>query len=114
MSSERERITGEGSPGESGQDRREERLRALYTEAYLPLDPSEALERRVAAVMARHVPEPAARRPARLAWWPLRPIGWGPAAGALAAALLLAALGLTLVWREHGRSPGQHRPTVVN
>lgn len=62
-------------PPAAGQDRppspddlREERLQALYAAAYLPLDPSEALEQRVARITA-----PPATSPARSKGGPLLP-----------------------------------------
>jgi hypothetical protein len=65
-------IAGEGRQP-STDDPREERLQALYTAAYLPLDPSEALEQRVARITAQSNAESARSR----GGWPL-PIAWAP------------------------------------
>jgi hypothetical protein len=70
---------------EPGSDRREERLRALYERAYQPVEPSEALRRRVAGAAARSLGDRG--RPTRL-WW--RGIAWGLAG--VGAVLLVALL----------------------
>ena len=41
------------APGKGSVDPQEERLRALFTAAYLPLDPSQAFQQRVAERVAR-------------------------------------------------------------
>src|SRR6266568_2385012 len=94
--SEHERRAKGTSPRESGEDAREERLRSLYQAVYPPEFPpvkaSEALRRRVVEVTVRH----SASSVRRGGGW-RRPNGWVPAAGVLAAALLLAVVGLALV-----------------
>ncbi|HET9470283.1 MAG TPA: hypothetical protein VFO24_04200, partial [Usitatibacter sp.] len=101
---ERERNT---PPGESREDPREEKLQSLFTAAYLPLDPSEALVRRVAAVVAEREAQEVRRR-----WWSL-PFGWGSAVSAVAAAALLIALGWTLLRGHHGRARQLSPPSVA-
>src|SRR5947209_20293940 len=93
--SEHERRSKGTSPGGSGEDAREERLRSLYQAVYPPEFPpmraSEALRRRVAEVTERQSARPVRR------WrgW-TRPIRLAPVAGVLAAALLFAVVALTL------------------
>src|SRR5213594_3991259 len=102
--SEHERRSKGTSPGESGEDAREERLRSLYQAVYPPEFPpvkaSEALRRRVTEAGARSAgPVPGERQSARPVrrWrgW-TRPIRLAPVAGVLAAALLFAVVALTL------------------
>jgi len=52
---ERDERKSNTAAGEHREDRREVRLQSLFTAAYLPLDPSEALARRVAAVLAKEL-----------------------------------------------------------
>src|SRR5437016_5024172 len=99
--SERERMSRETAPDRSGEDRESDWLRALYAAADLPLKPPVELQCRVAELAARCEAQ-ASRRDG---WWPLLPFRLGLVAGAAAAALLLAALGLMVLFRsEHRRS----------
>lgn len=61
MSEHEPPVAGEGRP-QSHVDPREERLQALYTAAYLPLDPSEALEQRIERITAQPRTEPSRPR----------------------------------------------------
>src|SRR5437899_1177264 len=98
MSERRRRLEG-SSPVGSEKNAREERLRTLYRAAYQPVQPSEALQRRVAAAMTQHDTRgdrQSGRRPL--------PFGWGPAVRAVAAASLLLVLGLLFARWDHSRA----------
>jgi hypothetical protein len=96
---ERER---EGTAAEkSGEGRVEEHLRAAFAAAYPRVKPPESLRQRIAAETARHEADAARQGAWWAAWWAVQ----RPAASVLAAALLLAALGLMLVHARHGRLP---------
>src|SRR5437870_2971418 len=102
--SERDRTTKGTAPDERDSDPREERLRALLATAHPWVEPPERLRRRVTERVAQQ--EAQAARCGE--WWQWMSIRWRSAAGVLAAALLLAVLGLVLVRLEHRRSSGQH------
>src|SRR5438034_4963769 len=98
--------TGMGS--DPGRNPRDERLRSLLQAAYPAAEPDEALERSVAAMAARH----AARATRRREWW-RPPFRGGFAVGAIAAAALLAALGLMRAQRDHRHSTGSPAPFIA-
>jgi hypothetical protein len=102
-------ASGRGLGGEVPADPREERLQALCSAAYLSLDPSEALHRRVEDAIAQ-CNAGAIRRGG---WWPMRPIRWAAVAGALGAAVLLSIAGLKLARIEQDRSTGPRAPSLV-
>jgi hypothetical protein len=112
MSERRHTVRG-SAPTESGEDLREERLRALFREAYQPVKPSGALRRRVAAARARsfvaRVPDAG---PAPSAWALCLRGAQGLAAG-VAAAALLATIGVALSRREHARPRGVRTPRLA-
>jgi hypothetical protein len=102
---ERERMKPESVPE---QDPRDERLRSLLKAAYPASELPEALEQSVAELAARQ----SARATRRGAWWPL-PMGWGLAAGAVAATLVVV-LGVVLArWSDH-RGGRNAAPAVVS
>ena len=78
----RDDRTQKTNPDERGGDPREERLQALFTAADPPLQPSEALRRRVREITSR-----ADTQASRRNRWPLLPMLLRPAA------LLAAAVG---------------------
>jgi hypothetical protein len=106
--SERDRRIWEHISDESTADPREERLRVLCAAAYDPVKPSEALRRKVAEVS--QLQDTRSRCPAGPWWVPA--MRWAPAAGILAAVLLLV-LGLTLVRSNEHRSTGGQTPLIV-
>jgi hypothetical protein len=111
--SEREQSRKGTAPGESEAASREERLRLLYAAVYPPtfpaVKPSEGLRRRVAEVT-----EPRnARSIQRHAGW-LLTFRWAPAVGVLAAAALLAVVGLMLVRSGHDRMLRQPASRLVD
>jgi hypothetical protein len=100
---------GRGEGGEVGADPREERLRVLCAAVYEPVEPSEALRRKVAEVT--QLPNTRSCWPAGRAW--ALGISGAPAAGILTAALLLV-IGLAVVWsREHRPTDRQNAASVT-
>src|SRR4051794_12613264 len=109
---ERMRSESEAHGTEAGDDR----LRALYAAADLPLKPPEELDRRVAALAAQHDSRATTAR----VLWPLLPFRFRPAIGAVGAVFFLVFLMLALTWWGQSwpnrlvRQPGRRQivPTV--